>query len=405
MARQQRALIIGGSVGGLFAAHLLRNLGWDVVVFERAAANLASRGAAIGATEELIDVLKRVGAPFDSATGIKVRSFVALDRSGAITHQVARGQINGAWSHIYRTLRDNLPDRYYRPGKALERVEQNGATVSAIFVDGSRAEGDLLVGADGAQSTVRRQFLPDISPVYAGYVAWRGVVDEEDITPGDRGLIFDHVSFCPAHGELLLCIPIPGDDVSQSCHRRCCYVWYRPADERVLRTLCTDSDGRCHGSSIPPQLIRPAVVDDLKKTAARLFAPVIAGIVDRAPQPLFQAISDLESPRLVFGRAVLLGDAAFVARPHVIAGVTKAALDAQGLADAVSAGIDLDAALAVYDRDRRDFGTRIVAYARQLGAHLEAGKRSSDGGPAIENYLRDYGAPHLFRGLARRSLA
>ena len=404
MSRARRALIIGGSVGGLFAAHLLRRLGWDVVVYERATSDLSSRGAAIGFTEELAAVMARIRAHVDLKSGINVRSFIALDRAGAIAHEVNRFQVNGAWSQIYRALKDRLPAPCYRPGMALDRVEQDGQTVTAVFADGSSAEGDLLIGADGVQSTVRGQFLPDVSPRYAGYVAWRGVVSESEIAAADHDLIFGHVTFCLARGEMLLCIPIPGDDVADAGKhsRRCCYIWYRTADENTLRQLCTDSQGRQHGTSIPPSSIRPEVVGDLKAAANRLFAPVVAGIVARAQQPLLHAIFDLESPRLTFGRVALLGDAAFVARPHVIAGVTKAALDAQGLADAVDGADDnLDAALVSYDSARRAFGNEIVAYARKLGAHLKAtseGQTDRDIRP--EALLRDYGAPHLFRNVA-----
>jgi 2-polyprenyl-6-methoxyphenol hydroxylase-like FAD-dependent oxidoreductase len=108
---------------------------------------------------------------------------------------------------------------------------------------------------------------------------------------------------------------------------------------------------------------------------------------------------DLESPQMVFGRVAVLGDAAFVARPHVIAGVTKAALDAQGLADALAgSGGDLAEGLARYDRERRAFGSSIVAHARYLGAHLQS-QTSGEPPPAPrpELILRDYGAPHLLR--------
>ena len=64
---QPRALIIGGSLGGLIAAHLLRSVGWDAVVFERNAVDLPSRGAGIGTHSHLIDVLRRIGIPFEVA--------------------------------------------------------------------------------------------------------------------------------------------------------------------------------------------------------------------------------------------------------------------------------------------------------------------------------------------------
>jgi 2-polyprenyl-6-methoxyphenol hydroxylase-like FAD-dependent oxidoreductase len=407
MTRNPQALIIGGSVGGLFAAHLLRKIGWDVVVFERATKSLESRGAAIGFTEELIEVLQRIGVQFNYSIGTKVRSFVALDHAGAVSHEVRRHQITGAWAHVYRPLKDILPTGCYRPGMILTRIEQDGQIVTAIFADGSRIDGDLLVGADGIQSTVRQQFSPDVAPRYAGYIAWRGIVEESDILTSDHELFFNHLTFCFPAGEMLLCIPMPADDALDpgGRNRRCCYVWYRPADhEKTLPQLCTDAEGRRHGTSIPPPLIRHEIIHDLKASAASLLAPSVARIVERAKQPLFQAIVDLESPQLVFGRVVLLGDAAFVARPHVVAGVTKAALDAQCLADMLSeAHGDLDAALAHYDRERRTFGTKLVSYARQIGAHLEANSErqteSNDKRPdrQPDAILRDYGAPHLFR--------
>ena len=252
--------------------------------------------------------------------------------------------------------------------------------------------------ADGIHSTVRRQFLPSVQPRYAGYVLWRGLVDEADISPEDRAMIFDHLTFCFAECEMMLCIPIPADD---SGNRRCCFVWYRTADEETaVRDLCTDIIGRFHGNSIPPSLIRPEVIDELKTSADSLFAPAISRIVARVERPLLQAIFDLESPRMIFGRVALLGDAAFVARPHAVPGVTKAALDARCLADSLNrADVRLKGALARYERERRRFGSELVAYARTLGAHLEAQpKRDSRGRPwQPEIIMHNYGAPRALR--------
>jgi 2-polyprenyl-6-methoxyphenol hydroxylase-like FAD-dependent oxidoreductase len=168
---------------------------------------------------------------------------------------------------------------------------------------------------------------------------------------------------------------VPGrDNDTRRGRRGYNFVWYRPTDagRGSLPVLCTDTNGHCHGMAIAPPLIRPEVIARVRADARALLAPQVAGIVERT-QPFFQAIFDLESPSLVFGRVALLGDAAFVARPHVGMGVTKAALDAESLARCIAAANnDLDEGLARYDIERRRFGSRIVARARRLGAYLEA---------------------------------
>lgn len=372
---KRRALVIGGSIGGLFAANLLRSIGWDVAVFERAEDDLASRGAGLGTHDELFAVMRRMGVAVGASLGVEVQSRICLDRGGRITHQVQLPQMMSAWARIYRLLKDALPPDSYRPGMSLEHVEHDGRGVTAVFAGGATETGDLLVGADGIRSTVREQLLPEAQPRYAGYVAWRGVLDEWAVPPAIHAQIFEHYTFCLPEGEMMLCYPVPGrDNDTRPGRRGYNFVWYRPTDPRdTLPRLCTDAGGRRHGVSIPPPLIRPEVVAEIKATARRLLAPQIAEIVERTEQPFFQAIFDLESPRIVFGRVALLGDAAFVARPHVGMGVTKAALDAECLADSITAaGGDLDAPLARYDRERRYFGGCIVARARQLGAYLEA---------------------------------
>ena len=171
---------------------------------------------------------------------------------------------------------------------------------------------------------MRRQFAPAVQPSYAGYVCWRGIVAESELSEGERALILDHLSFCFAQGEMMVCVPIPREDEARTGPQRCCYVWYRPVEfETELPALCTDASGRCHGVTIAPTLIRREVIDDLRAAAARLFPPTIAGLVGRVDRPLVQAMFDLESPQMAFGRVALLGDAAFVARPHVIAGVDQ----------------------------------------------------------------------------------
>lgn len=370
-----RALIIGGSLGGLFAANALRAIGWEVLVFERTADDLASRGAGIGTHPALFGVMRRMGIGVDNSIGIEVTTRICLDRTGRVTHRMNLPQTMSAWARIYRALREVLPESCCRFGFALERVEPHASGVSAIFSNGTRVRGDLLVAADGIRSTVREQLMPQAQPRYAGYVAWRGVLDEWQVPRGIHAEVFDKYTFCLPEGEMMLSYPVPGrDNDTRPGKRGYNFVWYRPTHEtKRLPELCTDAAGVCHGTSIPPPLIRPEIIARIKEDARALLAPQIATIVELTPQPFFQAIFDLESPRIACGRVVLLGDAAFVARPHVGIGVTKAALDAECLATSIAESRgDLDAALERYQRERHTFGTRIVARARRLGAYLEA---------------------------------
>src|SRR5262244_4657261 len=330
----RRALVIGGSRGGLFAARLLRSVGWDAVVFERNAEDLAGRGAGLSTHPQLSDILRRLGIDFDESMGVSLDTFIFLDRTGKTYLEAKTPRAMSSWGRLYRALRDPLPAESYRLGMSLRHVEQNSAGVTAVFTDGSRVGADLLVGADGVRSTVREQFLPDVTLNYAGYVAWRAMLDEREVPPDIRAEIFECYTFCLPEGELFLAYPVPGrNNETQRGKRAYNIVWYRPtAPDTTLVDLCTDATGRCHGTTIPPPLIRPDVTAAIKATAHALVAPQVADIFARTPQPFFQPIFDLDSPQTAFGRVALLGDAAFVARPHVGAGVTKAALDAASLA-------------------------------------------------------------------------
>lgn len=393
---KRRALIIGGSLGGLFSAHLLRAIGWDVIVFEQESGDLAGRGAGIGTHDALHQVMARIGVPIEHTMSVVTRCYTCLDNAGSIFHELSLRRTMSAWACFYRPLKDHLPAECCKFGMRLIRVEPEPGGVAAVFADGSRICADLLIGADGHRSTVRNQFRSEVQPTYAGYIAWRAVVPEDRLRDQTREWLAERYVFCLADAQLALAYPVPKNQIDQRPGR---YgfnvVWYRTTDMDTLKRLCTDSQGRQHLGSIPPPLIRPEVVAQAKQAACELLAPQIAEIVMQSEQLFFQPIYDLDSPRLVFGNAVLLGDAAFIARPHVGAGVTKAALDAVCLADAIAANeCNLDAALVRYDRERQAFGRWVVNRGRQLGACLELGHApqpfASDERQRAERVMREH---------------
>lgn len=373
----RRALVVGGSMGGLFTALLLRREGWRVDVFERIGGELSGRGAGIVTHQPLFDALAAAGiACAPDALGTRVAGRRVFGRAGRLEGEVALPQVLTSWGRLHALLRAHLPAGCYHAGANLSAVEEGPDGVVARFEDGTSARGDLLVGADGLHSTLRALLAPGVRPHYAGYVAWRGLVEEASLSAATRRDLCDHFAFSLPPGEQMLGYPVAGaDDSVAPGRRRFNFVWYRPAAAgEALGELLTDDAGTRHAISIPPHRIRPAVIAAMRADAERLLAPQFAEVVRQTAMPFLQAILDLEAPRMRLGaRSVILGDAAFVARPHVGMGVTKAAADAAALAAALAAHpADTGAALDSFERARLPSGAAVVRRARQLGAYMQA---------------------------------
>jgi 2-polyprenyl-6-methoxyphenol hydroxylase-like FAD-dependent oxidoreductase len=372
MSGERRAIVIGGSMSGLLAAIMLRRRGWDVQVFERVEGELADRGAGIVAQAELIARMKALSLDTRDL-GVAMRTRKILDRSGAMTTTLECPQVLTAWQRVYRVLRDAFPGERYHRGRGLKAFAKSGEGVVAHFSDGSSMTADLLVGADGLRSTVRQQCLPHVLPLYAGYVAWRALLPERVIPGSVHREIFMAMAFCLPPGEQCIGYPVVGpNNELQEGERRYNVVWYRPAEEASeLPQLLTDRNGVVHSVSIPPPLIRVEHVTAMRAAAERLLAPQFRAIVRLIEEPILQPIYDLESSHLAFGRVAIIGDAAFVARPHVAAGVSKAADDAAALAQALDAE-DVEPALRRFESQRLAENKKIIERARHLGACLQA---------------------------------
>ncbi|WP_245429127.1 FAD-dependent monooxygenase [Rhodoplanes elegans] len=377
--RARRAIVIGGSMSGLLVGLLLHRRGWDVDIYERVATALSGRGAGIVAQDDLIARLRALGLD-TTALGVEITTRQILERDGSVSDRMECRQTLTAWERLWRLLRDAFPAAHYHGGRGLAGIEQSGTGVVARFADGGSAHADLLVGADGIRSTVRHACDASVGPQYAGYVAWRSLIAEGDFAPAAHAALFERMTFCLPPGEQFLGYPVAGpDDDLRAGHRRYNIVWYRPADETGrLRDLLTDETGTTHAISIPPPLIRRAAIDDLMADARRLLAPQLADLAALMEDPILQPIYDLEAKRLAFGRIAIVGDAACVARPHVAAGVAKAADDAAALVDAIAEAADVPAAIRAFEAERLPVNRRIVERARHLGAYLQASQSAED---------------------------
>ncbi|GAC1329021.1 MAG: FAD binding domain-containing protein [Beijerinckiaceae bacterium] len=359
-------------MAGLFAGLFLKQRGWSVDVFERTTEALTSRGAGIVSHPQLLALLAAAGARTDTEFGVPIERRRALDAEGRVIAATSYPQIATSWTRLLHMLGDVFPAEHYHLGKSVAAVHAGANRVEITFADGSHEEGDFLIGADGIRSSVRAAIAPDAEPLYAGYVGWRGLVNEADMPRDLHTSLFSDFTFCLPRGEQMVGYPVAGprDDLRPG-RRWYNFVWYVPADEATeLPAMLTDASGVVHQGSIPPPLIRPEVTTAMRAHAEAVLAPQFRQLVSLASQPFLQPIYDFEPQRMVKGRIALIGDAAFVARPHVGAGVYKAAGDALALAEALADRGDIDAGLRRFETERMAIGRRIVGFARYLGRCL-----------------------------------
>ena len=368
--RKRRAVIIGGSMSGLFSAAFLRRIGWDADVYERSPVELVGRGAGITTHPELIEALEASGAGTQDL-GIEVPKRMAIDRDGRVTGERPLRQILTSWDRLQRLLRETIDPAHYHLGCTFERVDQAERGVRVQFAEGQVEHADILIGGDGIRSGVRAQVAPDLQPIYAGYYIWRGAPNEADLAPQTLRDIFPYFTFYLPARQQVITYPISGfNNDLRPGHRRYNFIWYRVADAEKLKQMNVDENGHQHEFSVPPPLIRKDLIAQMHADAREIMPPVLLDCVMKIPQPFITPIYDFTATSIVFGRVAMVGDAASSARPHMGFGVAKAGGDAQTLAAALRDHDDIDAALKAYDAGRRKVGNDIVMHGRKLGTHL-----------------------------------
>ena len=367
-----RILIIGGSMGGLFAAVLLTRAGFDVRVRERSRHGLEGRGAGLVAQREVFDMLREIGVEHVARVGVTAPERIYLDGDDRIIHRQHSPQTQLSWDVLWRSFRAQVPEERYRIDARAVAVSQTPAGARVRYEDGTEEEADLVIGADGIGSRVRAAVSgPSAQPAYVGYATWRGLVPEADMPAVAARQLFERFAFCDAPGSHILGYLVPGaDGATEVGHRRYNWVWYRRYTPEELGDVLTDRDGVRRPFSLAPGRVRPERVASLRAQAQEVLPPSFAAAVAAEPQPFIHAIFDYAPDHMVKGRVALMGDAAFVARPHTAMGVAKAAGDAFALRDALRQHADLDAALSAYARVRVPAGQAIVAYGQRLGRNL-----------------------------------
>jgi 2-polyprenyl-6-methoxyphenol hydroxylase-like FAD-dependent oxidoreductase len=392
-SKPRRALVIGASMAGLFATTLLRRAGWDAEVYERTPVELFGRGAGIVTHDELLQALELSGASLDDL-GIAIDERIALDRDGEVVDRLPFKQIVTSWDRLHQIMRATVPDDIHHLGHDLVSVEQTAEGVTARFANGRVEQADILIGADGYRSVVRQHYLPEVQPIYAEYVIWRGVAEERDIPEAAHRALFDKLAFYLAAHNKVIGYPIAGaDNDLRAEHRRFNWVWYRPLPSPLLKDMLRGEDGVEYDLSIPPPKVRQELIEGLRRAGDAFLPPAFNDILGRIKRPFFTPIYDFTTPQIAFGRVALIGDAAALARPHVGMGVSKAASDAVVLADCLAdLNVSVTEALARFNAIRLPIGEKTVQRSRNLGAYMLPHMPEDEAGADWEKF-------HSIRGI------
>ncbi|MBV8036385.1 FAD binding domain-containing protein [Roseateles sp.] len=375
-----RALIIGGSLGGLFTATTLQAIGWQVDIFERSPHVLDSRGGGVVLQGDVLRAFNFAGIETPGALGVQSGDRIYLDREDKVVSRTFMPQTQTSWNMLYGAMKRKLPPEVFHPGEQFVRFEQEGERITAHFASGRVETGDLLVGADGARSAVRQQVIPGLGPNYGGYVAWRGLVEEKDLPKRAADVLMGTFAFQQGPGHLMLEYLVPGEDEStQKGHRRWNWVWYQKvAHGAELAALLTDRHGVRHAFSLPPGTPKDQDIAKLLQTSRGLLAPTFQDLVAATKEPFVQAILDLQVEQMVFGRAILVGDAAFVPRPHTAGSTAKAAANALSLAKALHPmGSGIDEALADWQTRQLRDGIGMTEWGMNIGDRIMGISRST----------------------------
>ncbi len=401
------AAVVGGSIGGLTVACLLRDDGHDVTVYERSPAELEQRGAGIGFLEATYRYLVERADLRLADISIATDHIRYLHRDGSVAHDSEHRYLFSSWNTVYRRLLAHWVDggSPYLLGKEMIGFDQEPDTgrtgrepvdddvagpadrgpVTVRFADGDTVSCQLLVCTDGVGSTARTALLPAATAEYSGYVAWRGMVPESELPPKVADRLTDAITYYVYANSHILVYPIPGLDGSvDDGDRLINFVWYRNYLEGDdLDDLLTDRSGARRDLSVPPGTVADHHVAEMRATAAARLPDIVKLLVAAAAEPFLQVVYDIEVDQMAFGRVCLLGDAAFAARPHAAAGSAKAADDGWALAAALRKADSVPDAMAAWEPDRLALGRSLLARTRDIGRRSQVDNNWKPGDPDL----------------------
>lgn len=368
--------VVGGSVTGCAVAALLSRIGCKVTLFERSGEELKDRGAGLGVPPSVIrtyverDMIDADIPYFPAGSFMRRWPHPDHPQLGYLAWDQPISLMAMNWGMLYRNLRERVPEGcYHTASRVTGLVQSDDHRVRVLLGNGTEQTFDLVVSADGYLSLGRQALFPDVHPVYAGYVLWRGWLNESEFEdPSPLNTSIHCVGHPGGHGIFYF---VPNADGSVAAGKRLVnWGLYVPIGHDEIQSFLTDTQGRRHEGSLPPGAMPLPTENRLKDHARARLPAFYASICDKSTQTSVYAIYDCEVPAYRRGRICLAGDAGCFARPHSGAGVLKGMNDAVGLADSLAAHDDVETALSEWDAAATERNTQLLRFGQQLGHAL-----------------------------------
>ncbi|KAH8428334.1 uncharacterized protein LDX57_006035 [Aspergillus melleus] len=368
-------IIIGGSLSSLMHALTLHHLGCSVLILEQTPSHAPpSHMAGIAIGPAVLDLLSRFDRASDIPLGIPSDSLQTLDATGHVRPFLRLPRLMTSWDALYFRLRanfDGLRSEYvaeppgpraqhgesiesasarakYEIGQRVVGVEEDTVGRVRVAVQDCRGEtepatgreyqllADLVIAADGANSIVRKIFSGsgngDGDRQYAGYVVWRGVVPESQVSEATRRVFSRNITYSILNGTHVIVYNIPSPNGSIELGTRLLnFAWYTNVPSSSLDEVMTDASGKRHRISLSPEHFQSSIWARQRSIARDSLPEAHLEIMNQISSPFVHLITDFWSPRTAFlnGKVLLVGDASALLRPHTAYATSQAAEQAQ----------------------------------------------------------------------------
>ena len=368
----KKAAIIGGSMAGLFAANFLQRINWDYTIHEIVSEPLSGRGAGIATYNELAELVK-LTTGFNKTLGTKCSERIVLDDKNNIIFKTKYPQVFTSWQYLYDILLSNINKNNYFLGDECIDIIKNNNETNVKFKNGKVIKADLVIIANGIRSKLKK-LVDNNEPEFAGYIGWRGLVDEGKLSEKTFDLMSEHFCFVLPQNQQFLTYPVAGSsqDGLKIGKRRINWLWYKPITNKKYNELLIGKSGKIYEHGIPPQEIKDEFILSLKDEAKQKLPNSGIELLEKTEQILIQPIYDLRSEKMVKDNLITIGDCAFTARPHAGMGVTKAALDCFDLVKYLSeiSENNLNDKLKIWQSKRVKEGFFLVNKSREMGSYI-----------------------------------